>query len=455
MQLKRNPFLHIIPLDDEYVALYNSLNLEVVFLRRGFLERYEHDGHLLITEEISEEMLKILRDHDFFIPDDSDGLDLLRGYQKALEEPAVNILYLLLSDACNIRCAYCYFLGGMPEKYHHSMMTMETARVAIELFARSVKKSRAAGHIDQQVVIYGGEPTLNKAVLIETLEHIDALKAQEALPQSLSVTLNTNGILLDEEILQQCRKSGAVVAISIDGPKYIHDKMRVRLSGEGTFDSVIRSYRLAQRVGVNLGICVTIDHHNIFHMREIVEWLGTELGAHGMGFNILIEHNGATDGAPNYADIVAHELIESFKIARVRGIYEDRMMRRVKNFMDKTPVLSDCGGCGLQVVVGPDGKIGTCQAFCGEKRFFVDEPLESFEPERHPFWKQWRRRSPLRTEKCFGCIALGNCGGGCPYNAYRLHGDINALDERFCAHAKSATLFLIGDLWEQQKNKHP
>ncbi|KKL98244.1 hypothetical protein LCGC14_1826400 [marine sediment metagenome] len=69
----------------------------------------------------------------------------------------------------------------------------------------------------------------------------------------------------------------------------------------------------------------------------------------------------------DYAEVVAKNLIESFKVARANGIYEDRIMRRVRNFIDKAPVVSDCGGCGLQIVISPDGKIGVCQAFCGER----------------------------------------------------------------------------------------
>jgi len=64
-----------------------------------------------------------------------------------------------------------------------------------------------------------------------------------------------------------------------------------------------------------------------------------------------------------------------------------------------------------------------------------------------------RRRSPLTNEICKKCVALGNCGGGCPYNAYRAKGTIDAFDERFCVHAKETTLFLIRDLWEKQIQK--
>ena len=455
MRLKQSPFLHIVPVDDEYVALYNSLNLEVAFLNKGFIEQCRQEQTWTASDADSECILKQLEKLGLLIEEQADGYELYREYLRALDEPAINILYLLLSDACNIRCRYCYFLAPMPHGYRFSLMKKETAIKALDLFARCVKKSVVKGHPEQHVVIYGGEPTLNKEVLLEALRYINELKENEFLPKTVSVTVNTNGILLDEEILTQCKKTGAVVAISIDGPKEIHDQMRVHSSGKGTFDEVVRSYRLAQQSGVKTGVCVTIDRHNLFRMKETVRWLADELDVKGMGFNILIENtSGQTAGERDYyAEIIAQELIESFKVARAVGIYEDRMMRRVKNFLDKEPVLSDCGGCGLQIVVSPDGKIGVCQAFCGGKEFFVTEPLETFEPETHPFWKQWRRRSPLADEACKSCIALGNCGGGCPYSAYRIKGTINALDERFCAHAKATAQFLIHDLWEKQKEE--
>lgn len=455
MKLKQSPFLHIISVDDGYVALYHSLNLEVAFLKKSFVERYQQGQTWVAFDATSERVLKSLKKLGFLIDDQSDGYEQYREYQKALEEPAINILYLLLTDACNLRCRYCYFLAHMPRGYRFSMMKRETAIKALNLFARCVKKSIAKGHPEQHIVIYGGEPTLNKEVLIDVLKYIDVLKEKEDLPRSVLVTINTNGTLLDEEIIKQCKISRAVISISLDGPKEIHDQMRVYSSGRGTFNEVIQSYRFAQRMGVKTGISVTIDRHNLFRMKEIVHWVADELNAKAMGFNMLIENSTAQDrnDRDHYAEIFARGLIESFKVARVKGIYEDRMMRRVRSFINKEPVLSDCGGCGLQVVVSPDGKIGVCQAFCGTKEFFVDKSLETFKPESHPFWKRWRRRSPLNNETCKSCIALGNCGGGCPYNAYRTKGTIDALDERFCVHAKTATLFLIHDLWEKQREK--
>jgi len=455
MFLKASPFLHVLPMNKDYVALYNSLSLEVGFVKQSLIEKCRRGDKFISIDQNSKSALDSLARIGLLISKDIDGFELYNSYKKALEKPAINILYLLLTDACNLRCKYCYFLANMTKSYRFSFMSEETVVAAINMFARCIKRSIADGHDDQQIVIYGGEPTLNKKTLLTALKYIDFAKGNGVLPSSVSVTINTNGVLLDKEILRQSRKSRAVVAISIDGPEKVHNQMRIYPSGKGSFKDVLKGYNLAKEMGVKMGLCVTVDKHNLFQLQEIVYWLADKLHAKGIGFNILIA-NGEPETEIEYEEysrIAAKQLIECFKIAREKGIYEDRMMRRVKNFVKKEPVLSDCGGCGLQIVVSPDGKIGVCQGFCGSKEYFVSESFETFNPENHPFWKEWRKRSPLSMDECTKCIALGNCGGGCPYSAYKREGTIWALDKRFCVHAKTAVEFLIRDLWEKQKKK--
>ena len=452
MIFKKSPFLHIVPVNNRYLAFYNSLSLELAFLEKDIIERCIINERFSSVDLKSETILKSLEEIGLIIPEQSDGMDLYRSYKKSLEKPAINILYLLLTDACNLRCGYCYFLSNMEKNYKFSQMTEKTAIEAIRMFSRCIKKSIAEGHKEQHIVLYGGEPTTNKKTLIASLRFISSSKKNGSLPSNIGVTINTNGTLLDEEIIEEAKKSNAIIAISIDGPKDIHNQMRVDISGNGSFDRVIQSYHLAISFGAKVGICVTIDKHNLYEAQNIINWLADALKVKGLGFNILIENKTSN---PNdyayYSQEVATQLINCYRIAREKGVYEDRIMRRVKNFIEKTPVLSDCGGCGLQIVVSPDRKIGVCQAFCGSKEYFVSESMESFEPTEHPFWKEWRKRSPLSMKECQSCIALGNCGGGCPYNAYKIKGSITALDERFCMHAQTTTEFFIKDLWEKQK----
>lgn len=148
-----------------------------------------------------------------------------------------------------------------------------------------------------------------------------------------------------------------------------------------------------------------------------------------------------------YAEEVSGALIECFKFFRERGIHEDRVMRKVEAFEQGRIYYYDCGGCGQQLVVTPDGLIGVCQGYWGGKYFI--SPDEDFNPLTHPVWDEWRRRSPLAMPECKQCIALSLCGGGCPYSADRRHGSIWALDEVFCVHAKKTVRFLLKDLLSQ------
>lgn len=142
-------------------------------------------------------------------------------------------------------------------------------------------------------------------------------------------------------------------------------------------------------------------------------------------------------------------MIECFKIACERGIHEARIMRKVRVFVDKIIYDRDCCGCGKQIVILPNGKIGVCHAYSGAEQFFVDSD-DSFDPYQHSFWLDWSRRSPINMPQCY-CEALTICGGGCPHNADLNNGSIWELDNHFCIHAKETLNWLIWDLYEKAK----
>lgn len=95
MKLKQSPFLRIVPMDDEYVALYHSLNLEVAFLRKAFIEQCQQGQLFTSSDATSKHIVDQLKKFGLLIEEQDDGYELYRKYQKTLEEPAINILYLL------------------------------------------------------------------------------------------------------------------------------------------------------------------------------------------------------------------------------------------------------------------------------------------------------------------------------------------------------------------------
>ncbi|MBU4482216.1 radical SAM protein, partial [Patescibacteria group bacterium] len=398
-----------------------------------------------------ENLLKELQKHKlcFSLGERSDLEDYIQ-IQKGLECKKIGILYLLATDACNLACRYCFIEGELPPNYQFTKMTSETVRFGIDLFAKALSKSHDIE--EPQVILYGGEPLMNLVAVKEAINYIKQLKQQGNLAGNTSITLNTNGTLINQEVVNVLKQAENLnVAISLDGSKDVNDKCRFYHSKSGTYNDIMKAYYLLTDNGIGVGFCCTINKFNIDELEKISKWFVEDLQASSVGFNMLIESCNIDEvrgDAQVYAEKTAQKIIDCFKYFREKGVYEDRVMRKVNAFVDGYIYYHDCGGCGQQLVISPDGMVGVCQGYCANKKYFI-KPDNNFDPLSHFTWDLWRHRSPLFMPQCRDCIALSICGGGCPFSADERNGSIWELDDIFCVHAKKTTEFLIKDLISQ------
>jgi len=459
MNYRISDFCHQVPGDNGFVALYNALTLGVVIVEKKiayFLASAPgkifsiHEADSIAGDETNS-LLKQLKKQRLIFPlgrrrDQADYLEI----QKGLEIKRIGILYLLLTDACNLACRYCFVENGMPADHQAKKMTPETAKWALRMFAKSLTASH--GVEEPQIILYGGEPTMNLPVMGTVFDFVEELKQTGQLPQNTSITLNTNGTLINENVIKVLKRGKNLnIAISLDGDSDINNQCRVYHNGNGTYDNIVAAYQLLKNNGLEAGLCCTINKYNVDQLEQLSHWFVETFGIRSMGFNLLIENCGIEQvrgDATEYAQKATQGIINCFKYFREQGIYEDRVMRKVNAFADGFIYYYDCGGCGQQLVVSPDGLVGVCQGYCGSKKYFI-KPGDDFDPLQHPIWDLWRHRSPLYMPQCYNCIALSVCGGGCPYSAEQKHGDIWQLDDGFCIHAKETVEFLIKDLIAQ------
>ncbi|MDD5551639.1 MAG: radical SAM protein [Candidatus Pacebacteria bacterium] len=459
MNLRISDFCHFVEGINNLTALYNALTLDVVIVDKETAKLFRQAKHKIISYDqinsLDDNLVSELTRHKLVFPLDR-RLDLeeYAKIQTKFRNKEIGILYLLMTDVCNLACIYCFIEGAIPENYQFSKMSTKTAQFGIDLFAKLIGKNSTVE--TPQIIFYGGEPFLNFEVVERMLRYIESLKSKKTLPSTTFITINTNGALINETIALTLRSFGNVnVAVSLDGPKEIHDKCRRRRDGHGSFDDTIRGYQLLVKNGVNTGICCTISQYNVEQLEEISKWFVNELGATSISFNILIESigiEGIRGDAKVYAEKVAKQIIKCYRFFREKGIYEDRIMRKVNAFVEGYIYYNDCGGCGEQIVIAPDGMVGVCQGYCGSRKYFI-HPDITFDPFNHPIWEEWKFRSPLFMEQCYNCIALSICGGGCPYSAYKSKGSIWEVDDIFCVHAKATAEFLIRDLIEKMDPK--
>jgi uncharacterized protein len=438
-------FTHVLEVENGVCALFNSLWLRVIFIERKLLPlvrmlmegRRKEDALAMLGSDLreeGEELLTQMSSQKFLDPGEDEVK--LAQIRDMIEHLKISIMYLIVTNNCNLACSYCYLADALCQGDRNNM-DVETVRRAIDLFANIVERDRVG---EPQIILYGGEPLLNMEAIEFALEY-----ASTKVP-NCRFTLNTNGTVMDDGIATLLRDYNVEVGLSIDGPQEIHDKFRVDRGGRGTFSLAIDGYRKLQEYGVDVGISCTITPANVNHLVRVTRWFIEELNSRSLGFNLMIGDIGNQEIADKYSKDAAQAIVECFEVAREAGVHEDRMMRRVSSLSDGEVSLHDCGGCGQQIVVTPDGQVGLCQAFMNTGQNFF--PLDAIDdPGNHELWVQWRRRSPFNIPECLNCEALGMCGGGCPYNSLIRHGDIMSPDLVHCAHAKEALRFLLTDLW--------
>jgi uncharacterized protein len=462
--LRFSRFAHLLE-KDGVGAFWHSLKLELVFVKEPLMTliqefRYGATADKILSQVRErdkkrdlEQLIPTLTQVEILVPIHHDEMAVLKETQEFNLRVSIGILYLLLTDACNFRCKYCFIENALPSSHKFSMMTQETAKAALDFFVKCLKKNPQKDQSKEKTIIfYGGEPLTNREVFRFALEYIRTLQEEEKLPRALKIALITNGSLIDEEISELIAKHEVRPSISIDGPPEIHDQLRKNIQGEGTFHQALRGYKMLQQKKVPVSISCTIGPHNLDSLERVFRWFVEHLGVQSMGFNLLLEAPGVKADL-EYAKKANNKLIQCYKMARKYGIYEDRIMRKVRSFVEKRPHFIDCGGCGRQLVVSPDGKVGPCQAYLSTKKYFVGDLGGKFNPFQDSTFIEWSKRSPLSMPQCLDCEALGICGGGCAYNAEMRDGSMWAADKLFCVHSKETLRWLIWDLYKNTVNR--
>lgn len=452
---KLSPFAFLFG-DSGYTALYHSLNQAIVYgdsrLEQFFRFLKERDA--ASGQSLSELMgdfadLRRLCGEGFLLRAADDPHARLKCLQKQkyYNTPHISLMYLLVTNDCNLRCGYCTIesLSRKPRGFRCSHMPLELAEKGVDLFFDVLQP----GTRKPRIIYYGGEPLLNVQTLIGSARYVRKKikeKNLEGFEPEFSAVLN--GTLITEDIARELHELGVGAAVSLDGLKHHHDRMRKYRTRKGSWEDSLRGYYLLKKYFGSGGISCTIGSHNYRDLEEIAEFFAHTLECRGLGFNILKGHP-----PDNRLEISPEEctskLLSAFEIFRRYGIYEDRVMRKVRSFANRTEWFYDCGGYGGQIVLCADGSMGPCHIAADDRRFLwgsIGDGDIGTKIMESDMTAQWLHRSPLFYEECQACEALAICGGGCADEACVKKGDMHAMDDNFCVHAKLILKWLIKDL---------
>ena len=385
----------------------------------------------------------------------------------------VKALCLHIAHDCNLACRYCFaeegeyhgrralmsfevgkkaldflvansgsrknlevdFFGGEPTmnfevvkqlvEYHgrRALMSFEVGKKALDFLV-----ANSGSRKNLEVDFFGGEPTMNFEVVKQLVEYGRSLEKEHN--KNFRFTLTTNGILLNDEILDFANKEMGNIVLSIDGRKEINDLMRPTRNNHGSsYDIIMPKFKKVakSRNQMNYYVRGTFTHNNLDFSEDVLH-LADE------GFEQISVEPVVAQPTDSYAireedlpvifeqyDKLAKEIIKRKKAGN--GFNFFHFMIDLSGGPCVAKRLSGCGSGCEYLAVTPWGDFYPCHQFVGNEDFLMGNVDEGI--TRNDIRDSFKNCNVYSKEKCKNCFAKFYCSGGCAANSYNFHGNIN------------------------------
>jgi uncharacterized protein len=348
--------------------------------------------------------------------------------------PAFHLLAKPTGAACNLDCAYCFFLDK-EVLYPGSKFRMSEAM--LEQYIRQLIESHQADTVN--IAWQGGEPTL---MGLDFYRRAMSLADKYRRPGMRFLhTMQTNGTLLDDEWAAFFKEHGFLIGISLDGPRELHDVYRLDKGGNPTFNKVMRGVQLLQKHGVEFNVLTTVNRVNGDYPLEVYRFLRDEVGADWMQFIPVVERINA-DGLTLYQEgtTVSERSVLPDQFGRFLCAVFDEWVRHdvgrvfVQTFeatlrnwvgMESSGMCVFNETCGTGLAIEHNGDLYSCDHFV-EPKYYLGNIQEEHMIELVASPKQLKfgldKRDSL-PRYCKECDVQFACHGECPKNRFILSPD--------------------------------
>lgn len=348
------------------------------------------------------------------------GEAMAPGKLPSIENFPLSTIILNVNTGCNLSCTYCY-KEDLTTPAKGNRMDFETARASVDLL---IEQSEGRDRVN--IVFFGGEPLSRLKLIKEVVAYAE--EACAAAGKKTDFSLTTNGTLLTEAVIDWLDEHRFGIAISMDGPKAIHDQNRLTVGGKGTYDVVAkkakmllsryRSRPVGTRVTLTSGITDVIGIHD--HLKN-------DLGFFEVGFAP------ATAGDDDSFNLSAEELAEVFENMKALGrqYVEGALAGHNNGFANMHQMMTDlhegarkalpCGaGIGLLAVDG-DGGLNLCHRFTGSDLPTFGTIEDGIDKAALGSFLEDALDKDARG--CGTCRIRSLCAGGCYHESYARYGD--------------------------------
>ena len=369
------------------------------------------------VEEAIDEVQTLIKNEELFTKDTYENY--MMDFKK--RPTVVKALCLHIAHDCNLACRYCFAEEG---EYHgrRALMSFETGKKALDFLIANSGNRR-----NLEVDFFGGEPLMNWQVVKDLVAY--GREQEKIHNKNFRFTLTTNGVLLNDEIMEFANKEMGNVVLSIDGRKEVHDHMRPFRKGAGSYDLIVPKFQkfAESRNQDKYYVRGTFTHNNLDFSNDVLHL--ADLGLKQISVEPVVAQP-TEDYAIREEDIP--QLYEEYDKLAVELLKRQKEGRGVNFFhfmidLDQGPCaikrLRGCGSGNEYVSVTPDGDIYPCHQFVGITKFKMGNLYDgTFNEEMKDMFAH---AHVYNKPECKKCWAKFYCSGGCNANNYIYAGDIH------------------------------
>ena len=352
--------------------------------------------------------------------------DMVIDFKK--RDTVVKALCLHIAHDCNLACRYCFAEEG---EYHgrRALMSFEVGKKALDFLV-----SHSGTRRNLEVDFFGGEPLMNFDVVKQLVAYGRSL--EEKFDKHFRFTITTNGILLDDDILDFINKEMDNVVLSIDGRKEVNDRMRPSRNGKGSYEIILPKFKKVAKSRNESKYYVrgTFTKYNLDFDKDVLH-LADE------GFTQISVEPVVAESTMPYAlseeDIP--EIMESYdRLAKemLKREEEGRGFNFFHYMIDLSggpcvyKRLSGCGSGTEYLAVTPWGDFYPCHQFVGNEEFLLGNVDEGIVNQDRV--NEFKLCNVYAKKECSTCFARYYCSGGCAANSFNFNGNINSTYDIGC-----------------------
>lgn len=345
--------------------------------------------------------------------------DVIIDFKK--RKTVVKALCLHIAHDCNLACKYCFADEGEYHGQKRELMSLEVGKKAIDFLIEN-----SGNRVNLEVDFFGGEPLMNFQVVKDIVAY--GRSKEKEYNKNFRFTLTTNGMLLNDDVIEFCNEEISNVVLSLDGRKEINDFMRPTRGGIGSYDVIVPKFQnfVSKRGSKSYYLRGTFTRKNLDFTKDFD--LMADLGFKEISIEPVV--------SPDDSEFAIREqdlpqIYEEYDKLAVNLIERERAGKPVTFFhymldLNGGPCvykrLSGCGSGTEYLAVTPQGDLYPCHQFVGNEDFKLGNIFEGI--EKTEIVDEFKMCNVYAKDKCKDCFARFYCSGGCAANSYQFHNTI-------------------------------